>query len=94
MTHNSSPYHVQVDINKTAAQMLAGFYGCGMVAIFPESPFTPLALIIFLAGTSRHQLDGDGDGLSFPIVFHQKVDVIGSNRKIQNLQGKPFAGFA
>jgi hypothetical protein len=45
-------------------------YGGGMVAIFTESLFAPLALIILLAGASRHQLDGGGNGLGFLVVFH------------------------
>jgi hypothetical protein len=68
----NSNHILEVDINKTAAQMLAGFYGCGMVAIFPESPFAPLALIILLAGTSRYQLNCGGNGLGFLVNGWQK----------------------
>jgi hypothetical protein len=45
-------HHVLVNIYETAAQIFAGFYGCCMVAMFPESPFAALALDIFLAGAT------------------------------------------
>jgi hypothetical protein len=78
-------------IHQAAAQMFAGFYGGGMVAIFPESSFATLSLVIFLADSARYQLNGRRYGIGLVIVFHQQMNMIGSNRIVQNLQGETVA---
>jgi hypothetical protein len=94
MIHSSCPYHVQIDIDKAAAQLFAGLYGSRMVAIFPESPFAVLSLVIFLTDATRYQLNGWSYGFGLVMVFHKQMDMIGGNRIVQDLHGKPGASFA
>src|SRR5262245_14773425 len=48
MIHHAGPYHVQVDVRQAAMQMLIGFNGCSMIAIFPERALLTFPLVIFL----------------------------------------------
>jgi len=59
----------------------------GMIAVFPESAFSFLPLIEFLASPSGNQLEAFGYRLRFTVDY-QEVDVVGSNHKIKHLQAK------
>jgi hypothetical protein len=43
------------------------FYGGGVIAILPESPFPFLSLIVFLPRPPRDQLHRPGDGI-YPLA--------------------------
>jgi hypothetical protein len=72
---------------------VGGFNGSGMVAIFPESSFATLALIICLAGATSYLLDGRWNGFGPINCLSPADEMIRSDRIFQNLQGEPFAGF-
>ena len=56
-------------------QVLIGFDGGSVIAIFPERSLPILALVIFLRGATRDQLDALGYDISASI-FHQEVNVV------------------
>ena len=60
--------------------MLTGFYGGGMIAIFPESPFPLFALVIFLSCAAGDQLHGRRNAAGGAMVFYQQVHMIAGHR--------------
>ncbi len=74
--------------------MLTGFYGGGMIPIFPESAFALLALVIFLSCTAGDQLHGRRDAAGGAMVFDQKVHMIAGHREVEKFHSEAFAGFA
>ena len=56
-------------------QVLIGFNGGSVIAIFPERSLRILALVIFLRGATRDQLDTLGYHI-LPSIFHQEVNVV------------------
>jgi hypothetical protein len=76
MTNNASSRHVQVNIYDTSQQMLATLYGSCVIPIFPEGPLPIFPLVVFLPGSTGHELYRPGDHISISIVDYQQVDVV------------------
>jgi hypothetical protein len=72
--------------------MYAGFDHCGMIAIFPVCSLAMLSSIVLLPRVARYQLHGRRDIVLAPGIFHQKMDMIGSDRIIQDCNSKPLSG--
>ena len=64
----------------------------GMIAVFPECPFSFLELIEFLA--VRPAISCRLLGMTFrPAINDQQMDMIGSDRVVEYSQAKAFPGF-
>ena len=72
--------------------MYAGFDHCGMIAIFPVCSLAMLSSIVLLPRVVRYQLHGRRDIVFAPGIFHQKVDMIGSDCIVQDCNSKPLSG--
>jgi hypothetical protein len=58
--HHARANHVQVNVHEAAMQVLIGFDGGSVIAIFPKRSLPFLALVIFLRGATRAQLNALG----------------------------------
>ena len=92
MVDHSGPDHIQVYIDKALDQMLPGFHGGGVIAIFPEGPSPILPEIVFLSGSAGRQLDGFRDGIWFSSFYNKEMNVVGSGRVVQDPE--PIAFFS
>jgi len=92
MAHRAGPYHVQIDVHKTAMQVRTGFDGGGVIAVFPEGAQARLPAVVVLRRSPRNELHAPGDN-PFLRILDQQMDVIGGYRIVENAQPKSFAGF-
>jgi hypothetical protein len=83
MRDHSGANHVQVNVHEAAMQVLIGFDSGSVIAIFPESSLPSLALVIFLCGTTRDQLDALGYDIS-DSIFHQEVNVVARHHIVEH----------
>ena len=72
--------------------MYTGLDHCGMIAIFSVCSLAMLSSIVLLPRVARYQLHGRRDIVLDPGIFHQKVDMIGSDRIVQDCNSKPLSG--
>jgi len=61
--HNAGSNHIQIHIDKALPKMIAGFDGCGVVAILPECTPPVFPLVILLADSAGNMLHGSWNGL-------------------------------
>jgi len=74
MFYHTRPHHIQININKTLCQVFIRLHGNGMVAIFPESTFSFLALIILLPSPAGDELHALRNHILLSI-HHQQINV-------------------
>jgi hypothetical protein len=75
MLDHSGANHVQIDINKTTVQVVAGLDRRRMIAIFPECAVASFPLIVFLPAAPGDQLHAISDNV-WTGVSNQNVNVI------------------
>src|SRR5262245_47137249 len=92
MIHHAGSNHVQIDVDYTAMQMLVGFNSGGMIAIFPEGPLSPLALVVFLRRAASDELHALSNHVS-ACVFDQKMNVVRGDHIVEHTQSKPLPRF-
>jgi hypothetical protein len=73
---HAGAYHVQIDIDEAAMQVLVSLDRRGVVTVLPESAPAPLALIVFLPCAPGDELHAPGNH-SFAGVRQQEMNVIG-----------------
>jgi hypothetical protein len=91
MFDDSRPYHVEVDIQKTPGQMFICLYGGSVVSFFPEGPFSSLLLVVNLPHSASNQLHQSGNALGLLGCKRQDMDMIRSDRKIEDWDFIPVA---
>ena len=64
MIHNTRTDHIGVNISNASQQMFPALYSGGMITVFPISSFSALSLIVFLSGSTGHQLHRLRDGVA------------------------------
>jgi hypothetical protein len=73
--------------------MAACFHSRRMITIFPVCPLPILPLIEFLTSSSRDELNGIRDYVSFAVVSDKKVDVVGGHHEVEHAQSEALLGF-
>lgn len=61
MIHCARSNHVEVDVNQAAMQVLVGFNGGCVIAIFSKSALVTFALVVLLCGTTSDELHALGN---------------------------------
>jgi len=67
--------------------MVSGLYRCSVIPVFPKRALSLFAAVEFLSRFSCNQLQAFRDHLLFT-VHHQQVDVVASDRVVENIQPK------
>jgi hypothetical protein len=86
MVNNPCSNHVQVDINHAPYEMFSALNSGGVITVFPECPFAAFSLIVFLAATAGHQLQGPWQNVTGAAINYQEMDMVRGDHIIQNLQ--------
>jgi hypothetical protein len=70
--------------------MFTALYGCGVIPVFPEGPFSLFSLIEFLAEAIGNQLYGFGDNIATGFIENKEVNMIAGHRKIEDNKPIPL----
>jgi hypothetical protein len=84
--------HVEVDIGETPLEMFSCLDGGRMVTIFPKGTLSTFPGIVLLARPPGDQLDQIGNLVLSSPIPDDEVDMVRSNRVVQDLDRKPFTG--
>ena len=76
MANYTGTYHIGVDVDLTACQMIAALYSGCMITVFPVGPFPILPLIELLPSPGRNQLNRFWDDISTAIVSDKKYGCV------------------
>lgn len=58
--HHAGSHHVQINMDRTAMQMLVGLDRRGVITVFPECAVASSAMVVFLRGARRNELNAFG----------------------------------
>jgi hypothetical protein len=76
MLNNTRTYHVHVDINDTAQQVLAVVYDRRVIVVFPVYALSTPTLVVFLSRSIGHKLDRFGNDIFSGNVVDQQVNML------------------
>ena len=77
---------------KALPKMIAGFDGCGVVAILSECTPPVFPLVILLANSAGNMLHGSWNGLRSTFISDNQV-MVDSDDKVENGKAITLSGF-
>ena len=86
MLHHPCPDHFEIHVDDATKEMLVGLHDRRMVAVFPEGSFSLLPPAEFLCGAAGDELHGSGASLPLSSILYRKVDVVGGDRVVQDME--------
>jgi hypothetical protein len=92
MADHTGTDHVGINISYASCQVISTLYSRCMITVFPVGSLSIFSLIVFLAGSSSHQLHGLGDDIPFPGIKGEQVHVVRGYDIVQDHQFIAFLG--
>jgi len=77
---------VKIDIYDATKKMLSSIRCRCVISILPKGTLSFLPLIVFLSGSTCHELYGSRNDDSITIVHDKKVNVVGGDHIVQDCQ--------